>query len=403
MSKKEKPFRIVKNCKADAKILLALSSILSRDLKMRENLSGVIVKYHPCTPYARGSDCPYYEGGRHCGKEPLKCEMPEYDQWYKSLIKGKMKCFYPNRISLLENPGVPMFLYHTDFHAIMGEAIIKRGEVRDGEYFYFFDAFIKYPYPVLLEIITTDERIPKMARAGRWSHVYISRETIDEIRSLSKMPDEMKVKLGIDLEKVISELRKKPAMRKPDWRIFMEGEIKRLQDNALFDKQVLERTSGYFSEAASKNIIKGRSKEEIFYALLYLALRMLETPIRLSDIGRISNINSSKILKNYSLLVSELNLSPPPINPVKIVSYYAKELKIKKRTFSRATSIIKSAKREGATSGSDPFSSAATATYLACIAENEKVTQDEIGKVFGVTAVTIRNNTKKLNKFVKVE
>jgi hypothetical protein len=43
----------------------------------------------------------------------------------------------------------------------------------------------------------------------------------------------------------------------------------------------------------------------------------------------------------------------------------------------------------------------ATTTHLACQAENKKITQDEIGRVFGVTSVTIRNNAKKLNKFIK--
>ncbi|MFB0563828.1 MAG: transcription initiation factor IIB, partial [Candidatus Lokiarchaeia archaeon] len=78
-------------------------------------------------------------------------------------------------------------------------------------------------------------------------------------------------------------------------------------------------------------------------------------------------------------------------------------LKIKKRTLKKAIFIIEKAKKEGATSGIDPFSTAATATYLACKAENEKVTQNEIGKVFGVTPVTIRNNVKRLNKFIKIE
>jgi hypothetical protein len=42
------------------------------------------------------------------------------------------------------------------------------------------------------------------------------------------MSDEMKAKLGIDLERVVLELRKKPATRKPVWRKFMEGELGRL-------------------------------------------------------------------------------------------------------------------------------------------------------------------------------
>jgi len=127
---------------------------------------------------------------------------------------------------------------------------------------------------------------------------------------------------------------------------------------------------------------------------------MLEYSVRLSDIENISNIKSNKIVKNYHLLVGKLNLTPPPINPERIVYSRSKRLNIKKGTLSRAVMIIERARREGATSGSDPFSIAATATYLACRAEKEKVTQKEIGEAFGVTPVSIRNNAKKLNKFM---
>jgi len=367
---------------------------------MEENVFGVIVKYHPCTLHARGSKCPYYEGGRRCGKEPLKCDMPEYDKWYRSVLEGRMNCFYPNRISLLETPGVPLFLYHTDFRAIVGEATINKAEVKDGAHFYFFDIFIKYSYPVPLELIRTDKRVPRMARAGRWTHIYISRETVEEIRGLSRMSEEMKAMLGIDLEKVFARLEKRPAVRKPDWRVFMEEEIGKLREAHHLDDQTLERLREYFSEAASRNITKGRSIRAVFYASLYLALRMLEYPVRFSDIQRMSNIKSGKIAKNYHLLVRKLGLSPPPINPEKIVYSYAKSLNIEEGTLSRAVSLIERAKRKGATSGSDPFSIAATAIYLACRAENEKVTQKEIGEALGVTPVSIRNNAKKLNKFI---
>jgi len=253
---------------------------------MGENCLGVIVKYHPCTRYARGSSCPYFKGGRKCGKEPLKCDMPDYDRWYKSVL----------------------------------------------------------------------------AR----------------------------------LKKVLARLEKRPGVRKPGWRVFMEEEIGKLREAYYLDDRTVERLREYFSGAASRKITKGRTIREVFYASLYLALRMLEYPVRLLDIQGMSNIKSGRIAKNYHLLVRKLGLSPPPISPEKIVYSYAKGLNIEEGTLSRAVSLIERAKREGATSGSDPFSIAATA----CRAEKEKVTQKEIGEAFGVTPVSIRNNAKKLNKFI---
>lgn len=73
------------------------------------------------------------------------------------------------------------------------------------------------------------------------------------------------------------------------------------------------------------------------------------------------------------------------MNPTKIVSYYAENLNIKKRTLNSAIFIIEKAKMRRSNLWKLPFSIVATATYLACLAENEKVTQEDIGKIFGVT------------------
>lgn len=75
----------------------------------------------------------------------------------------------------------------------------------------------------------------------------------------------------------------------------MEDEISRLRENHLFEEQVLDRAKEYFSEAASKNILKGLSKEELLYASLYLAFRMLQIPLKLSNIARISNLKPSRL------------------------------------------------------------------------------------------------------------
>jgi hypothetical protein len=99
---------------------------------------------------------------------------------------------------------------------------------------------------------SSDEKVAKMERIGRWLHIYISRETVNEIRTLSKMSDEVKAKLGIDLERVVLELRKKPVTRKPVWRTFMEGELGRLRENHYFEEQVLDRAKGYFEAGGFK-------------------------------------------------------------------------------------------------------------------------------------------------------
>lgn len=130
-------------------------------------LCGAIVKYNPCTRYARGSSCLYFDKSKKCDKPPLECEMPEYDNWYKEVVNGKRRCFYPKRVQLFENPGVIMFLFHIHHHAIMGEMQIVRSTLKDGKHFYWFDKFLFYPHPVQLELLETDSRLPRIASKGR--------------------------------------------------------------------------------------------------------------------------------------------------------------------------------------------------------------------------------------------
>jgi hypothetical protein len=62
------------------------------------------------------------------------------------------------------------------------------------------------------------------------------------------------VKLGIELDIVVSGLRKRPAVRKPDWPIFMEDEINKLQEVHVFESQVLEKTRDYFFGSGFKEV-----------------------------------------------------------------------------------------------------------------------------------------------------
>jgi len=360
---------------------------------------GAVVKYNPCTRYARGSPCPYFDKVKKCNKLRLACEMPEYDRWYKDVLEEKRKCFYPNLIRLLENPGVPMFLFHVHHHAIMGEAKVLRSSVEDGKHFYWFDKFLSYPRPVQLELLETDSRLPKMASRGIWSCVYISKETIEEIRSLSELSEKERNKLENDLEVVIEQLKENLFCRpnRIDWKFYLENECEKLKKNYKLSEEILAETRKYLSELFQKELaIRGPRKEK-FYTSLYIAFRMSETPKLFGDISRMSGINPKKLRKLYRLIVRELNLIVPYVGPEQLIKSRSRKLNISKKTIERAISLVREARKRRLTFGKAPSSIAAAATFLACQKEGEKKKKEEIAETFGVTTVTIRNYSKKLD------
>ena len=360
------------------------------------NPCAAIVKYNPCTKYARGSPCLYFNGIKKCDKLPLTCEMSEYDRWYKDVLNGKIKCFYPKRVRLLENPGVLMFLFHVHHHAIMGEAQIIRSTIENGKHLYWFDEFLSYPHPVQLELLQTDPRLPRIARQGRWRCVYVSQRTVEEMRRLSKLPEEERKKLGKDLKRVMEQLKKRLIYR-PTWEFYMRNECEKLRRRYKLSEQVLAETQKYFSKSIQKKLSVGRSLDDTFYVSLYLAFRMLEIPKLLNDITRISGVSPTKLGKLYRLFVREFNLTVPPLNPEQLIKTRYDELNISKKTITRAISIVQEARKRRIILGKAPLSIAAAATFVACQKEGETRKQKQIAEVFGVSQVTIRNCCKNLD------
>ena len=360
---------------------------------------GAIVKYNPCTKYARGSPCLYFDRWKKCDIPPLACQMPEYDKWYKDVLKEKRKCFYPNRVRLLEAPGVPMFLFHVHHHAIVGEAQIVRSTVENEKYLYWFDEFISYPHPVQLELLKTDPRLPKLAKRGQWLCVYISQDTIKEIRSLSKLPEGERKKLGNNLRKVIEQLKKRSPYKPPPRvrvKFYMRKECEKLKRHHKFNEQILAEARNYFFKSVQKKLSIGRPFDEMFYASLYLAFRMLKIPKLLNDITEISGVSSKKLGKLYRLLARELNLIVPPLDSEQLIKSRSSRLNISKKTIRRAVSLVQEARERRIIFGNAPSSIAAVATFVACQKEGEERKKTQIAQTFGVSVATIRNNYKKI-------
>ena len=153
-----------------------------------------IVKYNPCTPYARlGRPCPHFRGVRLCGYAPGECPDERYDLWYREALRGRVRAFYPLHVRLLDEPGALMLIYHSHARAVVAEARVVRHTVEGGWHYYWFDELVKYLEPVPLELVRSDPRLPRLR--GRWVAVYIGEEALAELRELAGLSGDLRLRL----------------------------------------------------------------------------------------------------------------------------------------------------------------------------------------------------------------
>jgi transcription initiation factor TFIIB len=180
------------------------------------------------------------------------------------------------------------------------------------------------------------------------------------------------------------------------------AELDRLTDMLHIPASIKERAAMVYRKALDKSLVRGRAIAAITAASLYAACRMSETPRTLKDVSAASRIRKKDVARCYRLLVRELDLRMPVVDPVTCISKIATKVEISMLTQQRAIRIINEAKKKGIVTGKDPMGLAAASLYVACVLEREKKTQKEIAEVANVTEVTVRNRYKGLKESLNI-
>jgi transcription initiation factor TFIIIB Brf1 subunit/transcription initiation factor TFIIB len=357
---------------------------------MKEELRGVIIKYNPCTVYARkGSPCPQYDKGRKCGKTVGTCQLPKYDLWYKKVQTENNGEFYPNRIKLFEKNGRFMFLFHADKKAIIGEAEIISYKKKNDDYYYKFNNFQNYNHHVQLELLIRDTRLPKLAKMGRWRMVYIDRETINTIRLFSKLTHEKRKKLDKSIAQILTNIETLPLHASVSKLELVINQLKQKHLKQGISEKILDQSIQIVSQAKIQGLLEGRSLNSTFYASLYLIYRKNETPRTIKEIATLGNLESKELNKYYRLLKRKLNLVIPRVRAEDLVQHYAREFP--EKIIIKAVCFANLLEKRTSMQGKAPSSLAALSIYLACLDENYSIKQVEISELLDVSSLTIRN------------
>ena len=174
--------------------------------------------------------------------------------------------------------------------------------------------------------------------------------------------------------------------------------LSRLADKLQLSSAVQEEAAYIYRKALNNKLIKGRSVTGMVAASVYAACRNNKVPRTLKDITKASNVNKNEIARSYRVLLQVLEMKMPVMDPSRRIARIANRVGVKEKTQRVALKILDQAKKDGITVGKNPMGIAAAALYVACMLENEDVTQDQLADAAGITSVTLRKRCADLKR-----
>lgn len=174
------------------------------------------------------------------------------------------------------------------------------------------------------------------------------------------------------------------------------SELGRLKDKLGLSDAIVEKTAYIYRKAQEKQLIKGRTISSILAAALYMACREMGAPRPLRETAEITNVRAKVLSHHYRLLVRELDIRVPLLDPARYIAKIASKTRINERTQRIAIDTMKEIVKKEISAGKNPVALAAAVLYMSCVKNNEKIAQREIADAAGITEITMRNRFKDL-------
>ena len=176
------------------------------------------------------------------------------------------------------------------------------------------------------------------------------------------------------------------------------SELDRLKDKLGLPDSVIEKTAYIYRKVQERGLVRERTISSVLAAAAYIACREMGMSRTLDDIADLNNIKHKELARTFRLLVLELDLKVPMIDPMKCVVKVANKAKLSEKTKRQAMNIMHDIVKSGVSAGKDPMGLAGSVIYMSSINTGETITQMDIADAAGVTEVTIRNRYKDIKK-----
>ncbi len=163
-----------------------------------------------------------------------------------------------------------------------------------------------------------------------------------------------------------------------------------------------EKAAYIYRKAIAKKLGRGRSVTPLITASLYVACRESGITRSLSDVASAANVRRRILSRTVRVLVKAMELNLQQYDENAFISKICNTLSISEKTKRDAVKILAKLKAVGVSEGKNPVALAAASVYLSNLKNNEHIVQNDIAKVAGVSAVTVRNRTFEIKKILKL-
>lgn len=160
---------------------------------------------------------------------------------------------------------------------------------------------------------------------------------------------------------------------------------------------VIEKAAYIYRKVQQRGMVKGRTIAATLAASIYVASREAGIPRTLAEIATLNNTSYKELSRVYRLIVLNLDLKVPMVDPVKCIAKIANKMEVSEKTKRHAINYMHAVITRGIAAGKDPMGLAGAVLYLSCIHGDEHRNQLDVAAASGVTEVTLRNRCKELN------
>ncbi|MFQ5977470.1 MAG: transcription initiation factor IIB family protein [Candidatus Heimdallarchaeota archaeon] len=173
-------------------------------------------------------------------------------------------------------------------------------------------------------------------------------------------------------------------------------ELRRLCSAMGLPDDILEVAALYYRLALKKDLVRGRSIDNLVAACAYLACRHRRLSISIKDVEKASPRKRREISHNVRLLITELNIKPTPTDFGVLINRVGDDLDLTMHTRLRARKIVDAVVEAKLATGKNPLNLVAACIYIAAMQTGERRTQQQVAKVSKTTPVTIRNRAREI-------
>jgi transcription initiation factor TFIIB len=157
-----------------------------------------------------------------------------------------------------------------------------------------------------------------------------------------------------------------------------------------------------YRECAERGITVARPAENVISGCIYISCRVYGIPKTMNEVSSSTGVSKKVLGKMYKLITRKLNINIRPLSPVDFISRFGSTLHLSAKSETKACSFYEKFVKLELTSGKSPVSMAATALYLAAMSNGEKVTQQKMAEISGITETTLRIRCKEMITALKM-